>query len=327
MAKQFDLYDATGKAVQSGVTSPITIADLKPNTSYSGYALTYAGETAKTVVDAFTTDDVVPGAPTVQVTADNAQAFVKIVAGENKGSALIAGKIYYTDGKNAKTQALKAGEAGTISGLTNGTEYSIQATVTNKAGESAKSAVVKATPKAATVAVTGVSLDKTTLALATGATGTVQATIAPSNATDKAYTFSSGDETIATVDNTGKITAVKAGTVDITVKTHDGGKTAKVTVTITNPVIAPTGITLDSKNATTVSVGNNIALVANIAPTNATDKGVIWSSSDATIATVDSAGKVVGVKAGSVDIIAKAHGDQTKLAKATVTVTAPAPEG
>lgn len=89
--------------------------------------------------------------------------------------------------------------------------------------------------KTAVQAVTGVSLDKSTLALETGATATVKATVAPADATDKAYTFNSADTAIATVDNNGKITAVKAGTVDITVKTHDGGKTAKVTVTITDP--------------------------------------------------------------------------------------------
>lgn len=148
MAKQFDVYDATGKKIQSGVDSPIKISGLKANTSYTGYSLTYKDESEREVVDTFTMADIKPDAPTVQVTADNAQAFVKIVAGENKGSALTAGKIYYTDGTNAKTQELKAGEAGTISGLTNGTEYSIQATVTNKAGESAKSAVVKVTPVA-----------------------------------------------------------------------------------------------------------------------------------------------------------------------------------
>lgn len=89
--------------------------------------------------------------------------------------------------------------------------------------------------KTAVQAVTGVSLDKSTLALETGATATIKATVAPADATDKAFTFSSADTSIATVDNNGKITAVKAGTVDITVKTHDGSKTAKVTVTITDP--------------------------------------------------------------------------------------------
>lgn len=179
--------------------------------------------------------------------------------------------------------------------------------------------------KTAVQVVTGVSLDKTTLALETGATAAVKATIAPSDATDKAFTFSSADTSIATVDSNGKITAIKAGTVVITVTTHDGAKTATVTVTITDPVIAPTGVTLDSKNATTVEVGADITLAAAVAPTNATDKGLVWSSSDETIATVDQNGKVTGVKAGDVDITAKAHGDQSKGSTTTIAVTDPAP--
>ena len=181
--------------------------------------------------------------------------------------------------------------------------------------------------KTAIQAVTGVTLDKTTLALETGATATLKPTIAPSDATDKAFTFSSADTSIATVDNTGKITAIKAGTVVITVTTHDGGKTAKVTVTITDPVIAPTGVTFDSKNAATVEVGADITLAAAVAPTNVTDKGLVWSSSDETIATVDQNGKVTGVKAGNADITAKAHGDQSKASTTTIAVTDPAPAG
>ena len=141
----FDLY-LDDKAVQSGVTSPITIKDLKPNTQYN-YKLAYAGKTGFADVS-FKTKDAVASAPTVQVTPDDTKLFVKITAGANTGSTVTAGKIYYTDGTNAKTMDLKPGDAGTISGLTNGTEYSVQATVTNGAGESAKSAVVKGTPKA-----------------------------------------------------------------------------------------------------------------------------------------------------------------------------------
>lgn len=86
------------------------------------------------------------------------------------------------------------------------------------------------------ISVTGVTLDKTTLSLEEGATGQLTATVAPSNATNKAVTFSSSDTDIATVDNTGKITAIKAGTADITVKTADGAKTAVCALTVTAPV-------------------------------------------------------------------------------------------
>lgn len=90
--------------------------------------------------------------------------------------------------------------------------------------------------KTAVQSVTGVTLDKSTLALETGATATVKATVAPSNASDQSISFASSEEAVAKVDaKSGKITAVKAGTTDVTVTTHDGGKTAKVTVKITDP--------------------------------------------------------------------------------------------
>lgn len=172
------------------------------------------------------------------------------------------------------------------------------------------------------IEVTGVTLDKQTLKLKTGDTATLKATVAPSNASDKAVTWSSSSTANATVDASGKVTAVKAGSADITVTTHDGSKTAKATVTITDPTVAVTGVTLDSANASSVEVGSNITLAATIAPSNATDKALVWSSSDKTFATVDSSGKVTGVKPGSADITVKAHGDQTKTAKATIEVTA-----
>lgn len=143
----FDLFK-DGSVVQTGVDSPIKITGLKPNTTYNQYSVAYTGETNSTPL-LFTTIDTIPGAPTVQVTADDAKLFVKIIPGTNNGSDISDGKIYYTDGVNAKAMELAPNVAGTIPGLTNGTEYTIQAVVTNAAGDSVKSEAVKATPKAA----------------------------------------------------------------------------------------------------------------------------------------------------------------------------------
>jgi len=85
------------------------------------------------------------------------------------------------------------------------------------------------------ISVTGVTLDKATLSLDTGKTGQLTATVAPSNATNKAVTFSSAAAETATVDNNGKVTAIKAGTANITVKTADGAKTAVCALTVTAP--------------------------------------------------------------------------------------------
>lgn len=83
------------------------------------------------------------------------------------------------------------------------------------------------------VAVTGVTLDKTTLDLVAGNSATLKATVAPENATNKTVTWASSNTAIATVDTTGKVTAVAPGTATITATAADGsGKTATCKVTV-----------------------------------------------------------------------------------------------
>ena len=79
--------------------------------------------------------------------------------------------------------------------------------------------------------VTGVTLDKTTLELFTGGTGTLTATVEPDDATNKNVTWQSDSADVATVQN-GTVTAVGAGETTIRVTTEDGGKTATCTVTV-----------------------------------------------------------------------------------------------
>lgn len=87
-----------------------------------------------------------------------------------------------------------------------------------------------------TVHVTGVTLDKTSLTMAPGETATLVATVAPENATDKSIKWSSSDDTVATVDQNGKVTAKKAGKTVIVALTNDGYKTATCKVTVAPPV-------------------------------------------------------------------------------------------
>lgn len=82
------------------------------------------------------------------------------------------------------------------------------------------------------VPVTGVSLDKETMSLTEGSTGTLTATITPENATNHNLTWTSDNEEVAAVSD-GVVTAVAAGTANITVTTADGGKTATCVVTVT----------------------------------------------------------------------------------------------
>ena len=103
--------------------------------------------------------------------------------------------------------------------------------------------------KPASVLVTGVTLDKETLELFTGDTASLTATVQPDNATTKAVTWSSSDNTIATVED-GTVTAMKAGEATITVTTVDGSKQAACTVTVTDPVYKMTA------NATALDFGS-----------------------------------------------------------------------
>ncbi|MED4492825.1 Ig-like domain-containing protein [Heyndrickxia coagulans] len=116
-------------------------------------------------------------------------------------------------------------------GLTANTTYSYRVRAKNAAGVSDWSDVLQVTTKP--VPVTGVTLNKTETSIVAGANETLTATVAPANATNKAVTWETSDSNIATVDKTGKVTGVAAGTATITVKTTDGGKTATCKVTVT----------------------------------------------------------------------------------------------
>ena len=86
----------------------------------------------------------------------------------------------------------------------------------------------------------GITLDKTTLSLTEGASDFVQATLIPRfEDDDKTLTFRSTNEGVATVDQSGKITAIKAGSTIITVTSADGLLASSVTVTVTEKPVTP----------------------------------------------------------------------------------------
>lgn len=119
---------------------------------------------------------------------------------------------------------------GVISGTpTEAVTFTFTVTATNSGGSHSK----KFTLEIKTVAVTGVTLNNSKMGLFVGDSGPLTATVQPDNASNKAVNWSTSDSTVATVDANGKVTAVKAGTATITVKTADGGKTATCKVTVT----------------------------------------------------------------------------------------------
>ena len=157
------------------------------------------------------------------------------------------------------------------------------------------------TPTPKTVKVESVSLSKTTLSIEEGGEQTITVTISPSNATNKKYTLTSSDSNIITVDEDGKVKAIKSGEATITVTTTDGNKTATCKVTITPKVIPVEKINLE-KTELSLEEESEMTITYTLTPDNATDTSVTWSSSDSTIVAVDEIGKIIAVKAGEATV-------------------------
>ncbi|MGI6726500.1 MAG: Ig-like domain-containing protein [Christensenellales bacterium] len=109
--------------------------------------------------------------------------------------------------------------------------------------------------------VTGVSLNKTTATLTAGGSETLTATVAPADAANQNVTWSSDKPGVATVDQSGKVTAVAPGAATITVKTEDGGKTASCSVTVRQAAPFTGAVTFD-KN--TVKTGEPVTATWNL---------------------------------------------------------------
>ena len=209
-------------------------------------------------------------------------------------------------------------ENGKITAVAEGT-----ATITAKAGEQTATCAVTVVAKDADiVAVTGITLNKTTLSLEEGDEETLTATVLPENATNKTVTWTSSDTGVATVEN-GKVTAVAAGNATITAKAGEQTAECAVTVTAAEEATVPVESITLNKTEVTLTEGSSEILKATVTPEGATDKTVTWSSSEETVATVNAEGKVIAVAVGTTTITATAGG-QTAIC--TVTVKA-APEG
>ena len=172
------------------------------------------------------------------------------------------------------------------------------------------------------VPVTGVSLNKTALALDEGESESLIATVIPDNATNKKVTWKSSDTSVATVNASGKVTAQATGTVVVVVITEDGAEVATCTVTCGDGAVEPEiPVTDVALNKSTLSLieGQSESLQVIITPDDATNKKVAWVSNDESVAMVDVNGKVTALKAGSTTIVAVTEdGAMTASCKVTV---------
>lgn len=133
-------------------------------------------------------------------------------------------------------------------------------------------------------------LNQTSVNLNEGDTYQLTAIISPPDAPNKTLEWSSSNTEVATVDANGKILAIKQGQATITAKTTDGSNLlATCNIEVFEPTILISSITIDP-SAITGEVGKTHQLTASIVPENASDKTLVWSSDNSTIASVDSDG-------------------------------------
>ncbi len=189
-------------------------------------------------------------------------------------------------------------DAGVVTAVKAGTAIITAATSNGLTAE----CVITVEPKIIEAA--GITLDKTEASLVEGETITLTATIDPEMTTDKTVTWSSSDPEIAAVSEIGVVTAVKAGVAIITATTSNGIE-ATCTVTVEPLIILVTSITLDQETIA-AEPGNVIQLIATVEPEDATDKTIIWKSSDENVATVNEEGVVTVLSEGTAVITATA---------------------
>lgn len=159
------------------------------------------------------------------------------------------------------------------------------------------------TVKSSTVSVTSVSLNTSSASLTEGETLQLNASVYPTNATNRNVTWSSSNTSVATVTSNGLVTAKSAGTATITCRAADGsGKSATCAVTVEAEQL-PTDITLNHTTAI-LEEGETLQLTAEIRPVEASGQVVVWMSDDTAIATVSADGLVTAVSEGEANIIA-----------------------
>ena len=170
-----------------------------------------------------------------------------------------------------------------------------------------------------TIEVTGVGILPSEETMEVNTSLQLKAIPDPENASNQYLSWNSNDETIATVDAGGLVTAIGPGNFIIEVVTHDGGFTDQRELIAEDPLVAVTGITV-SPDSGTVEIAETIKIDATITPSNASNQSITWLSADTGIAAISTDGLVTGVAEGSVIITATTE-DGGFQASAEITVT------
>ncbi len=202
---------------------------------------------------------------------------------------------------------------GLVTGLSRGTA-SIRAQAVDGSGRSAAFSVqVTQLPEE-------IQLSEPVTTVAVGYRKTVKATVLPASANDKKVTWTSSDESICTVNNTGALIPVKAGTCTLTCSSQASPQVqALCQVTVTQPI---TRITFAEKK-TSVRVGEELQLKWTVEPEDVTDPSLVFTSNNQKVATVDENGVVHPVKRGQATITARANDGSRRTGSVIVEVIQP----
>ena len=147
---------------------------------------------------------------------------------------------------------------------------------------------VQVTVKDTTIHPASVSISENSATMTVGETKQLTATVTPEGAYIKTVKWSSNNISAVKVDeNTGMLTAVGAGKATITVKTVDGNHTASCEVTVENRYVPVASVAFDTDEAVFAQNATNISVVANVSPSDATNKGITYTSSEPTKVAVD----------------------------------------
>ncbi|ANQ51740.1 T9SS type A sorting domain-containing protein [Flammeovirga sp. MY04] len=146
--------------------------------------------------------------------------------------------------------------------------------------------------------VSGITVTPSQVTINDGQTVDLDETVAPENASNKRVSWTSSNESVATVDEYGVVTAIACGIANITATTLDGGFTATSQVTVNIPVssVSLVSSTLD------LTVNDSYQLTATVLPANACTKEVSWTSSNTNVATISNSGRVMAIGTGTASI-------------------------
>jgi uncharacterized protein YjdB len=288
-AVKWDSLNPAVATVTNGIITPLAPG----NTTITATSTTDPGKACS-----FTVHVESGSTPITGITLDNDSGVLNVA----KGSADVAIAVTYAP-FNTTQQGVSwsSDDADVATVNNNGVVHAVAAgTAGITATSTAAPAITKTISVTVIVPVSGIKLDKATLDLTRGgADETLAVAYAPSDTTQTIVTWSSSDTAVATVDNSGVVHAVAAGTATITATSAaNPGIRASCVVAVAVPV---TGLSLPA--ALDTGAGDDFFLTVGYLPSDTTQTGVTWSSSNTAVATV-AKGLVHAVKSGTATITA-----------------------